>query len=106
MRNVGSSTARHRLHSQGRFSCSVGTNNGDTTIETDIDIDRVKNLFALGIGKADFVQLQKRRRNLFGIREPVRWNEGLALMITELMVDRMPSLESFAILSLWRLKFR
>lgn len=43
---------------QCRLSGSVGTDHGDSAIKTNIDVDGMQNLFASGIGEADFVQLQ------------------------------------------------
>lgn len=52
-----------------RFTCSVRTNDGDTTVQSDVDVDAVKNFFAIGVSKADLVELQERWRDLFWIRE-------------------------------------
>jgi hypothetical protein len=60
------------LHSQGRLSGSVRPDDSDSAVQTDINIDGMQDLLASGVCKADFVQLQQGRRNLFWVRESVK----------------------------------
>jgi hypothetical protein len=59
-------------HSQRRLSGSVRPDHGDSAVQTDINIDGMQDLLAGCVCKADFVQLQQRRRNLFWVGESVK----------------------------------
>lgn len=70
-------TKRPRLpsrdkHLQGRFTGSVGSNDGNPTFHRHIDVDIFEDEFFLGVSKGDLIKLEKRRRYLLGIRESVR----------------------------------
>ena len=54
---------------QRRLSCTVRTNNGNSGIEADIDVDALQQYLLWGISKRDLVQLEHRRRDLLGIWE-------------------------------------
>lgn len=68
MTSLGLQISRQQLD-HGRFTGTVGTNDGDTTVERHIDVDAVQDLLADSVGKADLVELQQRRRDLFWIGE-------------------------------------
>jgi hypothetical protein len=55
---------------EGRFTGSVRTDDGDTRVELDIDIDILKNDLGRGVTESSLVQLKERRRDLFGLGEP------------------------------------
>ena len=55
---------------EGRFTGSVRTDDGDTRVELDIDIDILENDLGWGITESSLVQLEQRRRDLFWLREP------------------------------------
>lgn len=55
---------------EGRFTGSVRTNDGDTRVELDIDIDILENDLGWGITESSLVQLEQRRRDLFWLGEP------------------------------------
>ena len=60
------------------FTTTVGTNDRNSTIQANIDIDIAQNLLARCVTKAGFVELQQWRGNLFLIGEPV--GDGLVNM--------------------------
>ena len=54
---------------EGRFTSSVRTDDGDTRVELDIDIDILENDLGWGITESSLVQLKQGRRDLFGLWE-------------------------------------
>jgi hypothetical protein len=54
---------------EGRFTSSVRTDDGDTRVELDIDIDIFENNLGRGVTESSLVQLEQGRRDLFGLWE-------------------------------------
>lgn len=62
-------TAQPKPHAQGRLSRSIRSNDRKPRIQSDIDVDALKNRLVLRVPKRDFGKLQQRRRDLFGFLE-------------------------------------
>jgi len=54
---------------EGRFTGSVRTDDGDTRVELDIDIDILENDLGRGVTESSLVQLKQRGRDLFWLGE-------------------------------------